>query len=148
MSRVNIKHGGDLVSDYKKSYKGFTLWLIGFCAASVLCIFLPEKIGTQILIAIIDNVITIGCFVLAFMIYKNGAVYWYNSTSYEDALAAGAERRKNFALKHMKRFEYFALFFLIYSIVSIWIGIPYGIDFTIAVVGIIAVAVSTINIKL
>lgn len=48
----------------------------------------------------------------------------------------------------MKRFGYFALAFLIYSIISIMIGIPYGIDITVAVVGIVAVAISTIKIKL
>ncbi len=138
------------MNDYKKSYKGFVLWLIGFCAACTLCVFpsILYDYSTKISLAIVDNVMIIGCFILSFIIYKSEAVYWYNSTNYEDALAAGSERRKKFALKHMKRFGYFALAFLIYNILSILTGIPYGIDITIACIGLIAAAVSTINIKL
>ena len=135
------------MEEYKKSYKGFVLWLIGFCIAYFPCIFLPDT-TVQILVAVLDNIMTVGCFVLTFIIYKTEYVYWYNGTSYEEAKAAGSERRKQFALEHMKRFGYFALAFLIYSIISIIIGVPYGIDITVAVVGIVAVAISTIKIKL
>ena len=48
----------------------------------------------------------------------------------------------------MKRFGYYALAYLIYSFVSVWIGVPYGIDITVATIGIVGVAISTINIKL
>ena len=132
---------------YKKSYWGFVLWLIGFCVACFACVFLP-KTSTQILIAVIDNIMIIGCFILTFIIYKTEYVYWYNGTCYEEAKEAGTERRKKFALLHMKRFGYFALAFLIYSIVSVWIGLPYGIDIAVATIGIVGVAISTINIKL
>ena len=135
------------MEEYRKSYKGFFIWLIGFCLACFACVFLP-KTSTQILIAVVDNIMIIGCFILTFIIYKTQYVYWYNGTSYEEAKKAGAERRKIFALEHMKRFGYFALAFLIYSIVSVWIGIPYGIDITVATIGIVGVAISTINIKL
>lgn len=56
--------------------------------------------------------------------------------------------RKSFALEHMKRFGYFAFCYLIYSIISIIIGIPYGIDIAVAGVGIVIAAVSTVTIKL
>ena len=42
----------------------------------------------------------------------------------------------------------FALGFFIYSIVSVLTGIPYGIDITIATVGIVITSISTIFIKL
>ena len=132
---------------YKKSYTGFVLWLIVFCVISVGACFLPN-LSTQLTLAIVDNACTIGIFILTFLIYQTGYVYWYNSTSYEDARAAGSERRKAFALAHMKRFGYFALAFLVYSVVSLMVGIPYGFDIVIACVGILAVALSTINLKL
>lgn len=135
------------MDEYKKSYCGFWVWLIGFCLACFACVFIP-KTSMQILIAVIDNIMIIGCFILSFIIYKTGYVYWYNGTSYEEAKKAGEERRNRFALLHMKRFGYFALIFLIYSIVSVWIGLPYGIDITIATIGLVGVAISTINIKL
>lgn len=132
---------------YKKSYTGFVLWLIVFCVISVGACFLPN-LSTQLTLAIVDNACTIGIFILTFLIYQTGYVYWYNSTSYEDAKAAGSERRKAFALAHMKRFGSFALAFLVYSVASLMVGLPYGFDIAIACVGILAVALSTINLKL
>ena len=48
----------------------------------------------------------------------------------------------------MKRFGYFALGFLVYTIISIMLGIPYGFDIAIACAGILIAAISTIKIKL
>lgn len=79
--------------------------------------------------------------------YK-GYIYWYNGTSYEEAKVAGPERRKQFACKIMKRFGYCTLAFFFYSIFSIMIGILYGIDITVALVGIVGTAISTMKIKL
>ena len=68
--------------------------------------------------------------------------------SYEEAKEAGSERRKKFALVHMKRFGYFALAFFLYNVVSVLVGVPYGVDITIACVGLVIVAFSTMKIKL
>lgn len=133
--------------EYKKSYLGFWLWMLGFCALYFMCIFLPEM-KIQVLIAILDNIMTIGCFVLTLIIYLNEKIYWYNGTDYEVALNAGSERRKAFALAHMKCFGGFAGIFLVYSVISILIGIPYGIDIVVVTVGIVVTALSTIRIKL
>ena len=116
---------------YKKSYTGFVIWLIGFCVIVVGACFLPN-LGTQLTLAVVDNASTIGIFILTLMIYQTESVYWYNGTSYEDAKAVGSERRKAFALAHMKRFGYLALISLAYSVVSLMVGIPYGFDVTIA----------------
>ena len=64
-----------------------------------------------------------------------------------EAKEAGSERRKKFALVHMKRFGYFALAFFLYNVVSVLVGVPYGVDITIACVGIVIVAFSTMKIK-
>lgn len=65
-----------------------------------------------------------------------------------EAKEAGSERRKKFALVHMKRFGYFALAFFLYNVVSVLVGVPYGVDITIACVGLVIVAFSTMKIKL
>lgn len=135
------------MKEYKKSYFDFWVWMLLFCLFIFGSCFIP-KTNTQIAIAIVDNGVTIGCFLLSFIIYKKETVYWYNGTTFEEAKAAGSARRKQFALAHMKRFGYFALGFFIYSIVSVLAGIPYGIDITIATVGIVATSISTISIKL
>ena len=133
--------------EYKKSYFGFWMWLIGFCGLYTLCCFLP-KLEIRLLIAILDNIMSIGIFILTLIIYITEKIYWYNSTDYETALNAGSERRKAFAMAHMKRFGGFAALYLVYSIISILTGIPYGIDITVAVIGTIVAALSTISIKL
>lgn len=135
------------MKEYKKSYFGFWVWLLLFCVLTFGVCLIP-KIKIQIIIAFVDNIMTIGCFVLSFIIYKTEYIYWYNGTSFEEAKEAGSDRRKRFALAHMKHFGYFALGFLIYSVISIFVGIPYGIDIAIVSVGIVLTAISTINIKL
>ena len=132
---------------YKKSYTGFVVWLIGFCVVVVGVCFLLN-LSTQLTLAVVDNASTIGIFILTLLIYQTESVYWYNGTSYEDAKAAGSERRKAFAMAHMKRFGYFALAFLAYTVVSLMLGIPYEFDIVIACVGILIVALSTLKIKL
>ena len=95
------------MKEYKKSYVGFWAWMLLFCIAEIGVCFIPEK-NVQIVIALVDNIMVIGCFTLTFIVYLTESVYWYNGISYEEAKEAGSERRKKFALVHMKRFGYFA----------------------------------------
>ena len=136
-----------VMREYKKSYTGFIIWLILFCVCCIGVCFIP-KTNTKFEIAMVGNIMIIGCFVLSLIIYLTEYVYWYNGTSYEDAKAAGSERRKKFALEHMKRFGLFALGFMVYTIISFVLKISFGIDITIAGIGIVAVSLSTIKIKL
>lgn len=133
--------------EYKKSYVGFWIWMLVWCVVFFAICFLPIH-NTQILIALCDNIMTMGCFVLTLIVYLSESVYWYNGTSFEEAKNAGRVRRKRFALEHMKRFGIFAALFLLYSIVSILLKLPYGLDITVVTVGIVVVALSTIPIKL
>ena len=133
--------------ELKKTYKGFVVWLIAFCAASILVCFLP--IGDYILmIRLVCNICSLGVAVLAIIIYKTEYVYWYNGTSYEEAVEAGAARRKAFAWKHVKSFGTFALFFLVYSILSQCLHIHYMIDIIIFTGGILAAAFGTMRYQL
>ena len=54
--------------EFKKSYKGVIIWLILFCMACCGVSFIPIK-STQLIIAIVDNIMTMGCFILTFIIY-------------------------------------------------------------------------------
>ena len=133
--------------EYKKSYVGLIIWLIVFCFSSFVPCFLPIK-NIQILTAIFDNIWVIGIFILTLVIYLTESIYWYNGISFEQAKQAGSERRKRFSLSFMKRFGYFAVCFLAYSIASVLLKLPFGIDITVATLGIVIVAISTIKIKL
>jgi len=132
--------------EYKKSYKGFVIWMIGFVVISFSVCFLPfdESIMTRVTL----NVCTISIAILAYIIYKTEYVYWYNGTPFEEALLAGSLRRKVFAMRHLKRFGLFAMVYLILSVILHVLNIGIWADIVVVTIGLIAVAISTIPIKL
>lgn len=132
---------------YKKSYKGFGIWMIGFCVALVGAAFLPIE-DTALMTRVVCNVSIFGIVLLAYIIYKTEYVYWYNGTSYEEAVEAGSERRKEFALKHLRKFEKFALLFLLFSIIMHIFKVTIGFDLIVATVGLVVAAVGTMDYKL
>lgn len=136
------------MKEYKKSYLGLWLWVIGFCAASFSVLFFPEGTNNHLLIFVITNVISIGIFILLLMIYLLESVYWINGTTFEAAEKAGSERRKEFAMLHVKPFAFFAAAYLVYSTVSLLVNFPFGIDIAINCIGIIVAAFSTLKYKL
>lgn len=138
---------GENKNSYKKSYKGFVAWLIGFTLLSLSTALLPIS-SEHLMMAIVTNLMTIGIFLLSFIIYKTESVYWYNGTNYQDALEAGSEKRRAFAAKHMKRFGTLALCYLVYSLLSLLLSFPSEIDFVIAIFSVIAVTLSTVRLKL
>lgn len=133
--------------ELKKSYKGFIIWVIAFFVISMSVCFLPIT-ETAILTRISMNTCTFGITILTFIIYKTEYVYWYNGMTYEEAVKAGTERRKEFALKHLKRFGCFALIYLIFTIISQLLEVSIWLDITVVTIGLIAVAISTIRFKL
>ena len=131
----------------KKSYTGFVIWLIGFCAMMTLLAFLPtEDVG--LIVRLLNNIMRIGIVILMFMIYKTEKVFWINGVSYEDAVEAGSERRRTYAMRYLKRFGIFAAGIFLYSFIAQMLHIPYGIDIAIGFVGIVACAFSTMRFKL
>lgn len=133
--------------EYKKTYKGLILWLIAFMFGLPGLAALPFR-DSEILAKVILNVCALFIVLLAYMIYRTEAVYWYNGTSYEDALLAGSERRKAFARRHLGCFGRFAVCFLLYSLVSEVCHLHMMIDTLVFTVGCIGAAVATIPYKL
>lgn len=133
--------------ELKKSYKGFLLWLFVFVIMMFGCVLLPIE-DSALLTRIVMNVCVLSMVLLAFIIYKTEYVYWYNGTSYEQAVEAGPERRKAFAWKHLKRFGVFAILYAAYSVVAQLFQFPCGADIVIATVGLVVTAISTIGFKL
>ncbi|MCI5951183.1 MAG: hypothetical protein MRZ63_02565 [Anaerostipes sp.] len=132
--------------EYRKTYQGFILWMIGFIIASIGAAFLPFK--EDLLIRITLNICTIGAAILTYIIYKTEYIYWYNGTSYEEAKNAGSERRKQFAWRHLKRFGLFAIAFFLFSVFAQVCRLSFWIDFWILCLGILATAISTIRFQL
>ena len=132
--------------ELKKTYKGLILGLIGFCIVSMGVTLLP--LSSLVLIRIINNFCTFGVVLLAYVIYRTEYVYWYTGTTYEEALKAGRDRRKSFALKHFRCFGLFGVLFLIFSVVSYFLHMSIWIDIAILFSGITGAALWTIRFKL
>lgn len=133
--------------ELKKSYKGFIIWMLLYVVSCFSLCFLPI-VDSVILTRLSLNMCTIGVAILAFIIYKTEYIYWYNGITYEDAVKAGSERRKNYAWKHCRRFGGCALICLVCSIVFHIVGISMWYDIFLVSIGIVAAAISTITIKL
>ena len=131
----------------RKSYTGFVLWMILFIAGMFVMAFIPTD-NEALITRLIMNWMTLGIAGMALLIRLKQAVYWYNGTSFEDAVKAGEERRKRFAQRHFERFAYLAGIYLIYSLLAQLYGLPFWIDIVLATVGLIGVAISTLRIKL
>ncbi|MDO5382235.1 MAG: hypothetical protein Q4F06_05920 [Eubacteriales bacterium] len=130
----------------KKSRLWIIVWSILLCVVATGICFLP--LAADVMMRVELNICSLAFSLLVLVIYLTGNVYWYTGISYEDAMAAGIERSRLYALKHLIRFGGFALAFLLYSVVAAILHINYWIDFIIFTVGIIVIAFSTMKIKL
>ena len=133
--------------EYKRSYAGLIIWLILFVAATLGACFLPIE-DTKLIITVVDNIMTVSIFILSLIIYLKDKAYWYTEVSFKDAEAAGFERRRRYAFRHMKRFGIGTVAFAVYSVISLLVGIPYGVDIAMAMVAVIIPAISTCWVKL
>ena len=131
----------------KKSYKGFILWMIGFLAATFAVAFIPSE-DEMLPMRLIMLVMAWGMADLSWLIWRTESVYWYNGTSYEDAVAAGSERRKEFARRHLLIFLRFALLMTAVSILMTLLCWSAWIDFAVGAVGLVVTAIRTVRIKL
>lgn len=131
----------------KKSYKGFAVWLVAFVAALLALGLIPTQ-NTALLMRLILLLMAWSIAALAFIIWRTEQVYWYNGTSYEQAEAAGSERRKEFAWKHLRLFGGYALGLSVFVSVMHLLGVSPWVDFTVGTVGLIAAGCCTMPIRL
>ena len=131
----------------KKSYTGFVLWMIGFVALMFAIVFVPSE-DFQLPMRLIMLLMAWGVASLTFIVWRTEYVYWFNGTTYEDAVAAGHERRKAFAWRHVKVFGRFALLMTAVSCATSLLGWSAWIDFAFGTVGMIVAACRTIPFKL
>ncbi len=133
--------------DYRKSYKGFVLWMIFFLASCFLTTFF-NNVNQNFIFRLLLNICTISIAILTYVIYKTEYVYWYTGITYEEAKEAGKERRKKFAYSHLKVFLWFAVAYFLVSIITYFLNITYIVDLTFVFFGMIGLAVYTIKFKL
>ena len=132
---------------YRKSYRGFVIWLIVFLVLIFAICFLPVE-NAAIITRLITNLCTLGMAHLTWLIWRTESVYWYNGVSFEDAAKAGAERRKAYALRHFRLFGGYALVALVVTAAAQMLHLPWWVDFTLVCGGLIAAAFRTMAYKL
>lgn len=133
--------------ELKKSYTGFVLWMICFVALMFLIVLIPSE-DFQLPMRLIMLLMSWGVASMAFIIWRTEYVYWYNGTTYEEAVAAGHERRRAFAWLHLKVFVRFALLMTAVSCLTCLMEWSAWIDFVFGTVGLIVTACCTIPFKL
>ena len=135
-------------TEYRKSYKGLVLWLVGYTALSLAPTLLPEGTDPGIEIRLVLALTAAAVAGLMAIIWKTESVYWINGTSFEQARDAGSDRRREFAAAHLRVFGRFALGYVVFSAIMQWRGVTWGVDLAVFCVGLIAAAVGTLKVKL
>lgn len=132
--------------EYKKSYWGLIWLFIIYFVVLAGAAFLPYS--AKIMTLVTMNISTIWFVTLTYVIYKTEKIYWYTGLFYEDVKDLPSEVRREYGRKYVVRFAWFALFYLVYSVVSYWQNLSIAVDVTVMCVGVVAVAISTMRIKL
>ena len=132
---------------YRKSYTGFVLWLIVFVVLMLALAFIPSE-DEALITRLLLNLCTAGLAVLTWMIWRNERVYWYTGVSFEEAEAAGSERRKEYAFKHFWLFGMCALIALAFTLGAHLMGLPWWVDMAVVTIGLMTAAFRTTAYKL
>lgn len=130
----------------KKSYTLLIVWIIVFCVVEMGICFLPLE--SDLMMRLTMNVCSISIFILSLLIYLTGYVYWYSGVRFKDAVAAGAVRRRSYALKHLIRFGIFAAAYLLFSVVMQILHGNQMVDIAVFFIGLLVTAFSTMGIRL
>ena len=134
--------------EYRKSYRGLVLWLVGYLALAFSPLLLPKGTDAGLLLRLIQNLTSVGIAALMWIIWRTESVYWINGTSFEQARDAGSERRRAFAAAHLRVFARFAVGYALFSAVTQLMGVHFAVDIAVFTVGLIVAAVSTVRFKL
>ena len=118
-----------------KSYKGFIIWMILFCAAVGIIPFIMERwipdLSVGLMVRVIDFFCCFSIAILSYMIYKNGRIYWYNKYSYEQAKAMSEDERREIALRPLMVFLKVTLICAVLFIMAQILDLPWWTDFTV-----------------
>ena len=133
--------------EYKKSYKGFVLFLLAYIALMCAPVLLPGE-DYALMTRLCLNATIIGVAGLMAIIWRTEQVYWINGVTFEQARDAGSERRRAFALAHLVRIGYAAAGYALFSIIAQACGISWWFDLIVWCVALFGAAISTMNIKL
>lgn len=142
---------------YHKTYKPLVLWMIVFLAASTLLPMAINQIlqelfqttwgaGAEVRMILMFMVIALDG--LLAMIYAGEYVYWINGgPSFEEAKAAGSEKRKAYAAAHLMVFLKMTLICVVYLGISTFFRLPMMIDVVVIASAVVVAAIKTMPIR-
>lgn len=130
----------------KKTYWGFAAWLIGYTLVMLALSLIPMGVEGYVRILCAETVLAM--VLLTYIVYRTEYVYWYNGVSFEEAVQAGSQRRRAYALAHLKRFAVGGAAYLLYGVIAWALGLPWWLDLLACLAAEVGAAVSTIPIKL
>lgn len=134
--------------EYRKSYRGLVLWLLGYLAAALLPLLLPKGTDAGLVMRLVFNLTSAAIAALMWIIRRTESVYWINGTGFEQARDAGSERRRAFAAAHLKVFARFAAGYAVFSAITQLTGVHLAVDIVVFTVGLIVAAFSTVRLRL
>lgn len=143
-------NGGNGVkeNEYKKTYKPFIAWLIGFpVILMVITKILGEfSIKVSVLTTLILTVVSL--YLLMLIIYKGEYVYWINGgPTYEEAKEAGSEVRKKYAKEHLDIFFKIMKVTLVYGVISFLLKLSIWVDIPFITLNVMVAAFATLSIN-
>lgn len=134
--------------EYRKSYKPLIVWMLVFPFFMIISgsrVFNADS-KTSVLAMMISMVISL--YILMLIIYKGEYVYWINGgPSFEQAKAAGSERRKEYARAHLNIFYIMMLLSFLYGAVSFLLRLSIWLDIFVILMLVVVAAFKTIPIK-
>ena len=134
---------------YKKRYWPLAAWAVLFLAVLIGLSLLAESrtdglMMTKLLLA--ATVLALD--LLLFLIRRLETVYWISGgPDFETAKAAGSERRRLYARRHLKRFLIVTVPLLVYLTFSALCRWPVWPDLGLTFAGLVGAAVSTLGIR-
>lgn len=130
----------------KKTYWGFAAWLIGYTLVLLALALVP--MGAEGYVRVLCAETALAMVLLTYIVCRTEYVYWYNGVSFEEAVQAGQERRRAYAMAHLKRFAVGGAAYLLYGAIAWALGLPWWLDLLACLAAEVGAAVSTIPIKL
>lgn len=133
--------------EYKKSYKGYVILMFLYILALIGIMFLPIDNPNQITVLIGESMV-VWMAILTGVIWKTEKIYWYTGVEYNQVKDLPSEVRKRYGYRHFKRFLIVGILYTIYAVFAYIFKVHWGISTSLVVVVLVAVAISTMNIKL
>ena len=131
----------------KKSYKGFIVWLVLFIIGMFMIPFLSLK-DNKLVTLIILNYMILMIDILMILMHYSHSIYWLNGIEFEKVCKMSIEKIEQVSKKYIELFTLAVFISLLYSIISYYLKLNYGIDIFVISLILVSASFYTITIHL